>query len=116
MSIQADVKELQNIDNEIKRLQKQVKVLKNRKIIIETNIKSYLDEKDQPGVKYQDIAIIIDNRKGRMRVNDKEKKERITDILTSNGVNNTEQLITELIESMKGLPTNKSYIKLQKIK
>ena len=116
MSIQSDVKELQDLDSELKRLGKQMKILRDRKNVIENKIKIYLDEKDQPGVKYQDLAIIMDNKKGRIRINEKEKKERVLEILNSNGVENSEEMLNELIETMKGTPVNKSYIKLQKIK
>ena len=61
-SIQGNVQELKEINVEIKRLQNETKKLKKRGQELEKFIISYLNEKEQPGLKYQNTAILIENK------------------------------------------------------
>lgn len=115
MSIQCDVKELQDLNTEIQRLLKEVKRLRDRKKEVENNIKMYLDENDQPGVKYQGIAVTIASKKGRIAINESAKKEKLREILKEHGIT-SDFVISNVIESVKGVPVNKSCIKIHKIK
>ena len=63
MSIQNYVSELKEINTEIKRLKGVMSELKKRSTLLEKNIISYLNEKNIPGVKDKNTAIIIENKK-----------------------------------------------------
>ena len=63
MSIQNYVTELKEINTEIKRLKGVSSELKKRAMKLEKDIISYLNEKNIPGVKDKDTAIIIENKK-----------------------------------------------------
>ncbi len=81
MSIQNYVNELKEINTEIKRLKGVTSELKKRSIQIEKNIISYLNEKNIPGVKDKDTAIIIENKKKRINVSKKNAEQESIKIL-----------------------------------
>ena len=60
--ITGNVRELDNLNIEIKRLAKQLRKLRARKKKIEGNISKYLEETNKPGVKYKGTAIIAENK------------------------------------------------------
>jgi len=65
MSIQGDVRELQELTKEINNLSSKLKGLKKTKKNVEERIAQYMKGQKAPGFKYQGSAIMI------------EKKERI---------------------------------------
>ena len=71
MSIQNNVNELKEINTEIKRLKGITDGLRKRSTQLEKNIISYLNEKNIPGVKDKDTAIIIENKKKRINISKK---------------------------------------------
>ena len=86
MSIQNYVNELKEINTEIKRLKGVTTDLKKRSMQIEKNIISYLNEKNIPGVKDKDTAIIIENKKKRINVSKKNAEQESIKILESHGI------------------------------
>ena len=60
MSIKSYVDELEEIQHEIKRNNIKIVQLRQRIKELEANIKTYLNEKGQPGLKYKGKAIIIE--------------------------------------------------------
>ena len=83
MSIQNYVTELKEINTEIKRLKGVSTELKKRSMQLEKNIISYLNEKNIPGVKDKDTAIIIENKKKRINVSKKSAEQESIKILES---------------------------------
>lgn len=116
MSIANDVKELKDIDIEIKRYNKIIYDLKTRKKILEKNITEFLEERDEPGLKYNGIAILKKEGETRKR---KNKNEKIVDgmgVLQKYGVNDPEKIVTEIIEAIRGDPSKMTKLHMEKIK
>jgi hypothetical protein len=110
-NIQKSVEELKNINSEIKRLKTSLSQLKSRSGVLEKNIISYLNEKDIPGVKDKDTAVIIENKKKRVNVSRKNTESECLKILQSHGVDNAEAVLKEISDARKG-----QSIPLQKVK
>ena len=114
-SIQNNVQELKNINTEIKRLQIETKKLKKRAQDIEKNILSYLNEKEQPGLKYQNTAIIIENKAKRIIRSKKDVDSNAIKILEENGVYNAREILNKIKESRKGDEVQMQKVKLQNL-
>jgi hypothetical protein len=112
-SIQNNVQELKDINTEIKRLQIESKRLKKRAQDIEKNILSYLNEKEQPGLKYQNTAIIIENKAKRVGRSKKDNDINMIKILEENGVYNAREILNKIKESGKGEQIQMQKVKLQ---
>jgi len=114
-SIQNNVKELKDINTEIKRLQIETKKLKKRAQDIEKNILSYLNEKEQPGLKYQNTAIIIENKAKRITRTKKDVDGNAIRILEEVGIPNAREILNKITESRKGEQIQMQKVKLQNI-
>ena len=111
MSIQNYVQELKEINIEIKRLKGRTTELKKQAANLEKNIISYLNEKDIPGVKDRDVAIIIENKKKRINVSKKNAEQESIKILEAHGIINAKNVLNEILEARRG-----NNIELQKVK
>jgi len=114
-SIQGYVAELKNINVEIKRLQNEIKKFKKRAVEVEKNILTYLNEKEQPGVKYQNTAIIIENKAKRIAKTRKDVESEALRILQNNGVANPQEVLKQITESRKGDKVEMQKVKIQNI-
>lgn len=117
MSIKGDIKELEDIEIEIKRINTQLNALRNKRNILKSNINQYLQAKDQPGVKYGNIAIIREEKekftsKG---IKKKDKQDKAISILKQYGINNPKDVFNEIQNSLKGEKIVDSVIKVKKI-
>jgi hypothetical protein len=110
-AIQSYVQELKEINVEIKRLKGRTSELKKKAAQLEKNIISYLNEKDIPGVKDRDVAIIIENKKKRINVSKKNAEQESIRILEANGISNAKNVLNEILEARRG-----NNIELQKVK
>ena len=111
MSIQNYVTELKEINTEIKRLKGVSSELKKRAMKLEKDIISYLNEKNIPGVKDKDTAIIIENKKKRIPGGKKNAEQESIKILESHGILNAKNVLNEILEARKG-----NNIEMQKVK
>lgn len=114
-SIQASVKELKEINIEIKRLRTEASKLKKRAMEIEKYIISYLNEKEQPGVKYQNTAIILENKPKRITKSKKEIESDSLKVLENYGIQNAKEVLNQILESRKGDKVQLQKVKIQKI-
>ncbi len=114
MSIQSDVKELKEINVEIKRIREQMSKLKKRGIVLEKNIIQYLNEKETPGLKYQNTAIIIENKKKRIAKSKKEIEAESIEILASQGIVNAKEVLNKILEARRGDKIDLQKVKIQK--
>ena len=78
MSIVNFINELQSIKLAITKHNQENASLRKRAKIIEQQITEYLESKDQPGVKFQDTAIIVDKQQ---KYSYKSKKDTEEDSL-----------------------------------
>ena len=116
MSIQEQIRELKNINIEIKRLTKSESNLRKKAKEIEKNIIDYLNHKEQPGVKFQDTAIILENKTKREVKNKKIVEKDLLDILENNGVSNAQDVLKDIINARKGTEISMQKIKIHPIK
>lgn len=115
-TIQSDVSELKNINTEIKRLQTETKKLKKRAQEIEKSIITYLNEKEQPGVKYQNTAIIVENKTKKILKSKKDIENNTFRILQENGVHNAKEIMDKINEGKKSEEIQMQKVKLQNLK
>lgn len=116
MEILGDVNELQSLTQEMKRLREQSKALRQRKTEVEKKILEYLESSDQPGLKYKDIILLAENKETFKRGKAKDRILRGAEFLEQIGIDNGKQVITRLLEAIKGSPIPKSQLKLLKKK
>lgn len=116
MEILGDVNELQGLTQEIKRLREQSKTLRQRKTEVEKKILDYLESSDQPGLKYKDIILLAENKETFKRGKAKDRIIRGAEFLEQLGVQNSKQVVSNLLDVIKGSPIPKSQLKLMKKK
>ena len=115
MSIQADLNEINLIDDELSRMRKRMTELRKQKQAAEMRVLHFLETKDQPGVKFRGKAIIADKRTARVYKNPKKKNEDGADILRQHGIHNADKVLEEIIEAMKGEKIEKEKLKIKKL-
>ena len=116
MSIVNFINELQSIYAAIAKNNKENASLRKRSKIIEQNITEYLESKDQPGVKFQDTAIVVDKRPKWSYKSKKDTEEDSLRILEDCGVPNPKEVLDELSKARKGNEIETKKIKIKKIK
>lgn len=104
MSIQRDTLELQTLDVEIKRLKKQLNELKKRKTECEQKILDFLNQTHQPGIKFNGQVILATEKSKRKYKKKIEKKQCGEYVLRKYGIQNSEDALEELLETMRGTP------------
>lgn len=104
MSIKDQVRELNILSTEIKRLRDEIKRLSDRKKDVEQSICSYLKMNNDPGLKYKDTAILMKTHTTRKRLKRREIDDVTSQILYKYGMDNsqTRAMLSELIDSRKG--------------
>jgi hypothetical protein len=115
-SITSSLNELKDINSELKRLRIQVRKLNIRREIVEKEIKDFLDSKDQPGIKYQGMAIIPEEKETYKAKGKKQKEEDIKTLFRNYGVDDENEAFRDLMKTMKGSPTQKFKLKIKPIK
>jgi hypothetical protein len=116
MSIKADVRELENICFELKKLTIKRKQLNELKKNVENRIREYLKSKGQPGLKDNGKAIILDKKPVREKKKPKERDATSISVLEKFGVENPEKVLKELLDARKGEQIPGDKIKLIKYK
>ena len=116
MSIQGKVNELNSIKNELKSLRIRSAILRKNSKKIEEEIDSYLDMKDQPGLKYKGTAIIRETATKRRIKKKGEQRSDAIYVLEQHGIEQPEKVLDEILESRRGSPTEHKKLKFKKIK
>lgn len=110
------VTELKELCVQIKKHSTELKKFRKRKDELEKKIEEFLVEKDQPGVKYRDVAVILEkNKYKRVPKKKEQKKMDCINVLTHYGIGNAEKILSEIIETMKGDEVPKNSIRLKEI-
>ena len=100
--IRLEMKELKEVNTEIKRLCGSLKALRDRKKDLENDIINYLERTGQPGIKYEDLIVLAGERKHRERKNKDEKELDVLTILEEQGIRDSRTVYNEILEAMKG--------------
>jgi len=115
-SIQSYVNDLKNLNIELKRLNKNALEIRKKIKEAERNIIDYLREKEQPGVKYQDMAIIIENKTKRVSKKKKDIEEDSIRVLENVGISNAKSVLDKILDARKGEEIEDKKIKIKKLK
>ena len=115
MSIAADVNELEDLKREIKRLSIQVRNLRQKAKAAEERIVNFLNEKEQPGVRYQGKAIVIENKSKRAAKKKKERESDVLNVLQRYNISNPEEAAKEIIKSYQGNIEEAQMLKIKKL-
>jgi hypothetical protein len=116
MTIQGLVTELKDLNTEIKRMSRQISELRKQKAGVEEQIVNYLNEKEQPGLKYNDTAIILEKKSLRSAKKKSEADIEAVQILENHGIENPQEVLKEILNSRKGEEFEREKIKLKLLK
>ncbi len=114
-SITTVITELNSLNAELKRLRIQTRTLNNRKKELEKQIIEFMEIKEQPGLKYQGMAIVPEEKESFKAKGKKQKEEDIKHLLEEFGVDNVGHAYKELLETMKGSPKHSVKLKIKKL-
>lgn len=115
MNITGYINELQSLEKEISILSKKLKKLKTRKKKIEEEVADYLRETNKPGIKYKGRAILLKEVDRRTRLRKKDREEEGKNILEQYGIDNPDEVLSELMEAMKGPKESNYKLQIKKI-
>ena len=115
MSIKGVIDELDDIEMEIKRNNYRNKELRERKKVLETEVDTYLESKNQDGMRYKGRAIVIERTEQRPQKKKVDKKSSVIGLLDAAGVYRSEELYERLLDVQKGDPIEKKKIKFKKL-
>lgn len=113
--IKGYIEEVENIESEIKRNNTRNKMLRKRNEELKGLIAKYLNEKNEPGVKYNETFIILEPIEKRKQKSKKEKEKSIKELLQKAGIPDTENFYQQLSEIQKRSPEIKHVVKVKKI-
>mgnify|MGYP003328252247 CR=1 FL=1 len=108
--------EIENIKYEIGRFKLGIKKLKARQADIEKELQKYIREKNQPGFKYNNIVVTLDNRNKIKRKTKKQKEEDQIEALRKLGITNPNEVIQVLAKSGKGNVVEYESVKIKNLK
>ena len=114
MSVTGYIEEVNNINHEISRSLKDLKALRTRKKEIENMLKVYIGNKDIPGIKYKGNTIIAGKKNIREKRKKQEKESDAEEILSQLGINNSQYILQEIIETLRGPKTSTTVLKYKK--
>jgi hypothetical protein len=109
----SDMKELKDINAELKRLTLKAKELKTKKTAIEQNITQYLQKTDQQGIKYEDLVVFPAEKKLRERKKAAEKQQDVVRLLENSGIADSKGLYKQIQEALKGKEQVKSSLHIK---
>lgn len=108
------IKEIESIDSEINRLNRLKSELTNKKKNLEKDIKTYLKDNNEEGVRCGDTLVLLDEKDARKRMKKIDKESSISQVLQNHGISNIDSILKELNDATKGEPYVKEYIKIKK--
>ncbi len=112
----ADVLELKNINNEIKKLTELMKPLKSRKKVLEAQILDYMKsigDKGLTAIKLTDVEVVAVEKRTHEKMKKDEKENTAVQLLQQSGVQNPRKVFRDMQEMMKGKENVKKSVKLQ---
>lgn len=116
MSIKGDLAELESIRRELKSLSQRRKQLREREKLTEDRIQQYIRSKGQPGLKYNGVAVLLEDKEKRKSKKPKDRDKDATEVLERYGIRDAENVLKELLDARKGSPEPVSKLKIKKYK
>jgi cell division septum initiation protein DivIVA len=114
--IVSKLKEIDDINNEIKRFRAAIKKLQTRSITLQTQIQEYISAKNQPGFKYNNTIVTLDKKHKIQRKSKKQKNEDQIEALRKLGITNPNEVLLVLDKSGKGETVVNESIKIKTLK
>lgn len=115
-TIRGYVDELQKLKNEKRERLSKLKIINQRIKHLESEITIYLESKDQTGMKYQNMALILQDKIKHAPKKEKERESDIIRILDSYGIREPEQALKEINNARRGEEAKIKQLKISKIK
>jgi len=119
MSITGNINELQSLNQEIQRLSRQLKELRRKKKNLENNISKFIGEQDQPGIKYKGNQFVPQTKqKVDRKRSSKIKETDASKVLQKYGISeqNSQTLVKEMLDAMRGPLTEETGLLIKKLK
>jgi hypothetical protein len=116
MSVKAKIEEIKSIKKTLSEMRVRAKKLRSRIKELEKGINTYLEHKDQRGVKYKGTAV---TREAKMKRKFKKKLEREEDsyqVLINYGIRSPKRVLKELDDAKREDPIEHFSIKYTKLK
>jgi hypothetical protein len=119
LKLKADISELQNIEQELKRLSELMKPLRARKKEIETNILKFMETTNKQqqqtisAIKMSNVELVAVEKKTREKLHKEEKEQHAIQLLKSNGIQNASKVYNDLQELMKGKEQTQNKLKIK---
>ncbi len=110
------VTELKEITNEVNIRKLELSKLTKRKKDLEDKIVKFLDEKNQPGVKYKGVAVVAEEKTKRKPKKKTQKIEDCISVLRGHNVHNPERILKDIFETIKGDEVETKSIKLKEVR
>lgn len=107
--------ELREVGKEIARLAATLAKHRKRKADLEKQVASFLEQRDTPGVKYQGITVVAEDTVRRCRKKKAEKMQDCINVLRQYNISNSERVLHDLEEAMKGSAVDTKKIKISTI-
>ena len=114
--IKSYVNELNQINAEIKHVSSHLRILRKKSKEMEEYIIAYLRQKDQPGVKYNGTAIIVESKPKRATKKKVEMEQDTLRVLEYHGIEDPKAVLEEIMEARRGHETEQDKIKIKKLK
>ena len=102
IQVALDIKEIKNIEIELKRLAQLSKSLRNKKKELEERILTFLNDTNHEAIKCDQLIAVNKEKKCRERKKKDEKDRDILEILQQAGVSRPEEILYEIKDSIKG--------------
>jgi hypothetical protein len=113
MSVANDVNELNNLTQEIKRMSRELKVLRRKAKEAEARIVEYLKVKETPGVKFQGKALILQSKERHIKKKKVEQEIDALEVLAKYNIDNPQEALKEILNARKGNATEVHKIKIK---
>jgi seryl-tRNA synthetase len=110
------LEELNSLKAEMGRYKLAIKKLKERSDVIEKQIQGYIQEKNQPGFKYNNTIVTLDSKNKTKRKNKKDKQEAQVEALRKLGISNPNEVIQVCERAGKGDIVKTESIKIKTFK
>lgn len=112
MSIQRDLDELNNINLELQRLSGMIREYRKQKKSIEERVISFLKNQETHGVRYNDQAVLLENKNLRSKKKKAEKIDDLSQALRKHNIQLSETLLNDLLEAQRGNPIQNDCLKV----
>lgn len=114
--IKSLIDEINGIDKEIKTLKLRVKGLNSRRKTVEKQILEFLEQNEQPGVKYKNLAFYQETKARRKIKKKADKRNDCMNVLNSLGIQNSESAYRAIENAMRGYVREENALTIKKIR